>query len=154
MAPSFGKMPFTGKPAFCHMKVRASQITPTEISPDLNAGASASVSGYSRSPLAFSFSMNAFALSKSVVVPDSYRLAAIITHGATVDHADLALPLRIEQIVEAVRRLGDLVRVVHQHLRAVDVRHEAGHRRFGRHVLQVGHLFLGQVLHQSGLVTR
>ncbi len=66
------------------MKVRASQITPTSISPDLNAGASASVSGYSRSPLAFSFSMNALALSKSVVLPLSCRLAACIIHCATV----------------------------------------------------------------------
>ena len=66
------------------MKLRASQIMPTSISPDLNAGASVSVSGYSRRPLAFSFSMNALALSKSVVLPLSYRLAACSTHGPTV----------------------------------------------------------------------
>ena len=69
------------------MKVRASQIMPTSISPDLNAGASVSVSGYSRRPLALSFSMNALALSKSVVVPLSCRLAACRIHcpaGATM----------------------------------------------------------------------
>ena len=134
------------------MKLRASQITPTSISPDLNAGRQRVRLRIQPQPVGVQLQherLGFIEIGGGAALQQAGAHQNPGRHGA--DHADLALPFRVQQIGETLRRFLHILRIIDNHLGAVDMRHEPGRAQIRQHVLQVRYLRLVERFHQAGL---